>query len=344
MGLVNFPVPGPQGPQGDPGPQGIQGPQGETGPQGIQGETGPQGPQGATGPQGPAGANGQGVPAGGTTGQVLKKNSNADYDSDWADESGGGSGSSVMLKYNDETPKGFRKQKINIFDDFMQYLPNTVWTSAVFMLGSGNGTNTCARRQQTSGSYLGFLEMSVGSSGAGINWTNNITFNWESVASNSEAVPIGTKLICEGRGRLITLPASNDAAFGWGNFLSSQQMDQENSAFAYSGIQCNGQAPVKNYWYARQKSAGTANSTWVQGPALDLLSHIFRVEYTLLSRVAGVNFVAEAKIYFDDVLLSTQNITFTTGLKPLCCALGLTGIATNRTMYWDYHWLEVTTP
>ena len=59
---------------------------------GQQGETGPQGPQGATGPQGPqgeTGAAGVGVPSGGTTGQVLKKASNTNYDTEWADESGG---------------------------------------------------------------------------------------------------------------------------------------------------------------------------------------------------------------------------------------------------------------
>lgn len=43
---------------------------------------------GLTGPQGPAGP---GVAAGGTTGQVLKKKSGTDYDTEWADESGGGS-------------------------------------------------------------------------------------------------------------------------------------------------------------------------------------------------------------------------------------------------------------
>lgn len=37
-----------------------------------------------------AGLVGQGVPAGGTTGQVLKKKSNTDYDTEWANESGGG--------------------------------------------------------------------------------------------------------------------------------------------------------------------------------------------------------------------------------------------------------------
>ena len=44
---------------------------------------------GEQGPQGQAGAAGVGVPSGGTTGQVLKKASNTNYDTEWADESGG---------------------------------------------------------------------------------------------------------------------------------------------------------------------------------------------------------------------------------------------------------------
>lgn len=48
---------------------------------------GADGATGATGSQGPAGP---GVPAGGTTGQVLKKASGSDYDTEWANESGGG--------------------------------------------------------------------------------------------------------------------------------------------------------------------------------------------------------------------------------------------------------------
>ena len=46
-----------------------------------------------TGQRGPAG---QGVPSGGTTGQVLKKASNTNYDTEWADESGGGGGDTVI--------------------------------------------------------------------------------------------------------------------------------------------------------------------------------------------------------------------------------------------------------
>ena len=79
---------GPQGPKGDPGPQGengtpgAQGPKGDPGPQG---EPGPKGDPGAQGPEGPQGPAGQGVPAGGTTGQVLRKTSGNDYETEWAD-------------------------------------------------------------------------------------------------------------------------------------------------------------------------------------------------------------------------------------------------------------------
>lgn len=42
-----------------------------------------QPPQGADGTNGTNGANGHDVPTGGTAGQVLTKNSNADYDTKW---------------------------------------------------------------------------------------------------------------------------------------------------------------------------------------------------------------------------------------------------------------------
>lgn len=51
---------------------------------------GPPGPQGEQGIQGPAGQDGVGIPAGGTTGQVLAKVSNTDYDTEWIDQTGGG--------------------------------------------------------------------------------------------------------------------------------------------------------------------------------------------------------------------------------------------------------------
>jgi len=98
--------PGPQGPKGDkgdPGPQGEPGPQGPAGPQGVKGDPGEPGPRGDIGPQGPKGDPGsegaqgpagepgpkgdpgEGVPAGGTSGQVLSKTSDADYDTQWVE-------------------------------------------------------------------------------------------------------------------------------------------------------------------------------------------------------------------------------------------------------------------
>lgn len=99
---------GEQGPEGPAGAQGIQGPagpEGPTGPMGPQGDVGPGGPEGPAGPKGAkgdpgdkgdkgdkgdTGPAGPGVPPGGAEGQVLKKRSDDDYDTYWADEEGGG--------------------------------------------------------------------------------------------------------------------------------------------------------------------------------------------------------------------------------------------------------------
>lgn len=89
---------GPQGPAGADGADGAQGPKGDTGDQGPQGipgpagEAGPAGADGAPGADGADGAPGVGVPIGGTTGQVLAKNSNTDYDTEWVDAATGGGG------------------------------------------------------------------------------------------------------------------------------------------------------------------------------------------------------------------------------------------------------------
>ncbi len=111
---------GPPGPQGDTGSQGIPGDMGSQGDQGIKGDAGDQGAKGdkgdtgdtgGIGPEGPPGDQGLpgdqgvkgdtgdqglqgnpgiGVPAGGTTGQVLSKKTNGDYDTEWKASGGGG--------------------------------------------------------------------------------------------------------------------------------------------------------------------------------------------------------------------------------------------------------------
>ena len=69
----------------------------------IKGPKGDKGEQGEPGPAGQDGANGQGVPAGGTTGQVLSKNSDSNYDTSWISLSQGGS-SITELTGTEENP------------------------------------------------------------------------------------------------------------------------------------------------------------------------------------------------------------------------------------------------
>ena len=82
--------PGPQGPSGPQGEKGVQGPKGDTGPQGEKGEKGDPGAKGEQGSAGQKGDPGEGITTGGTSGQVLIKKSDADYDTEWATMSGDG--------------------------------------------------------------------------------------------------------------------------------------------------------------------------------------------------------------------------------------------------------------
>lgn len=74
---------------GNSGFSGYSGPSGFSGYSGISGFSGYSG----SGNSGFSGYSGHGVPVGGNTGQVLAKNSNSDFDTEWVDQTGsGGSG------------------------------------------------------------------------------------------------------------------------------------------------------------------------------------------------------------------------------------------------------------
>lgn len=95
---------GPPGPQGEQGPAGPAGADGAQGPQGIQGPQGPAGADGAAGAKGDQGDPGVGVPTGGTTGQVLAKIDNTNYNTEWIDPpEGGGGGLAWKSTYSDAT-------------------------------------------------------------------------------------------------------------------------------------------------------------------------------------------------------------------------------------------------
>lgn len=70
---------------------------------GTPGTDGTNGTNGTDGTNGTNGTNGVGVPAAGTTGQILAKNSNADYDTKWEDAPSGGSGIEITDGTHDVT-------------------------------------------------------------------------------------------------------------------------------------------------------------------------------------------------------------------------------------------------
>ena len=87
----------------NPDPVNIKGPIGNTGPQGLKGDTGLQGPKGEKGDTGATGPAGPGVVAGGTTGQVLGKASDNDYDVAWVNQTGGGEPPVTYIENNSES-------------------------------------------------------------------------------------------------------------------------------------------------------------------------------------------------------------------------------------------------
>lgn len=71
-------------------------------------------PRGKTGPQGPAGP---GVAAGGTTGQVLAKKSDANYDTEWIDIAGGSGLTKTILWTNSNPSAEMGRRTITIPED-----------------------------------------------------------------------------------------------------------------------------------------------------------------------------------------------------------------------------------
>ena len=169
-------LPGPKGEPGEQGPQGEQGIPGEQGPQGIQGIPGEQGPQGIQGPQGEQGPQGiqgvpgergekgekgdpgQGIAIGGTTGQILQKKSDTDYDTEWVDNKGGGGlpdggtqGSILTLNSNLEP----------IWTPTNAYSPAVIGGSSLYFNAvSGIASNNTPLVLQLEGDGYGLLEIS----------------------------------------------------------------------------------------------------------------------------------------------------------------------------------------
>ena len=105
------------GPQGIPGEDGIDGIDGDDGDDGASAyqvavNNGFVGNQAAwlASLEGSDGTDGVGVPEGGTTGQKLVKNSNADYDTKWVDDTGGGVSGIIEIDFG----SGANEVEVNV--------------------------------------------------------------------------------------------------------------------------------------------------------------------------------------------------------------------------------------
>lgn len=159
---------GPQGPEGPAGKDGKDGADGAPGVDGVSptasvtqtatgavvtvtdasGTTTATLTNGAPGQPGQDGADGVGVPAGGTTGQILAKKSNTNYDTEWQDAPSGGGGESwksveLSSADYDTTLKMFvfdagQGKEIKEVRLVGQIVYDTALSSAVLGVGFGN--------------------------------------------------------------------------------------------------------------------------------------------------------------------------------------------------------------
>lgn len=189
---------------GEPGKDGVDG---EPGPAGKDGEPGKDGEQG---PMGPQGETGEGVPAGGTTGQVLAKKSDTDYDTEWVDQTGGSGGggldtivagsgdSAIVFNYkvgeNDEQEYGFGT-----------------------LDSSNRGTH------QATGQYsaaFGYLTKATGNGSFVMGWPNKVVWNSESTSYRTPQA-IGIASFAGGYGNT-TAKGAASFAFGTSCYTSAQ--------------------------------------------------------------------------------------------------------------------------
>jgi hypothetical protein len=143
---------GPQGIQGEVGPAGATGPKGDTGDTGAQGAQGASGVISVTAPITNSGTSTQAVigieanriiPAGGTTGQVLSKNSETNFDTTWADPAG-----MVLVKAQ---AIGTAVSSITVNDAF-----NADYDNYKIIMSGGVGSAGLALRLQLGASATGY--------------------------------------------------------------------------------------------------------------------------------------------------------------------------------------------
>jgi hypothetical protein len=137
---------------------------------------------------GPAGADGVGVPTGGATGQVLAKASATDYDTEWVNQSGGGSGTD--LAYDAAT------RVLSSSTGTDATLPLAAPAAAGLQPATGYGAITYASTIDLDGAVRNG-QMNT------ISLTGTLEFTTSSLANGQE---IRLRLIADGTTRALTFP------------------------------------------------------------------------------------------------------------------------------------------
>lgn len=106
----------------------------------------------AKGDKGDPGAPGIGVPAGGSTGQVLAKKSDNNYDTEWVDQQGGGDSSQADWAQNDQSAPDYIKNKPSVYtqqqtdEAIKQAKKDVSWeANEYYVLGTGNSATGMVR-------------------------------------------------------------------------------------------------------------------------------------------------------------------------------------------------------
>jgi hypothetical protein len=228
-------------------------------------------------------ANQGGVPTGGTTGQVLKKNSNSDYDASWQVDAGGmtnpmTAAGDIIIGGTSGTPqrlaKGTDGQVLTVVSG------NPAWAAAT---GGGSGTFTASGTAPSSPT-------------AGDRWLDTTTgrqYTYFSDGDSSQWVETGNVINGSqaGQGNLVQEVVITSAAtsYTFGGLDSSvdgwYELEIELTGAVAADIQIgiNGNTTTTNYWTEYNSSSGTTitsgrannNNALYHGANRDMLGKLY---------------------------------------------------------------------
>jgi hypothetical protein len=140
---------------------------------------GPAGPTGPQGPQGIQGVPGEGVAVGGTTGQVLKKASNADYDTVWSSDISGVSWGGITGTLSAQTDlQNALDAKLSTSSASSTYLPLAGgYITGDLQSNNGSGYRTWDGGYKTANLQPEYLQLNNAGVGG-----NSLTIEWDGIS------------------------------------------------------------------------------------------------------------------------------------------------------------------